>query len=103
LDAGRVVGPNRIQNGIATTAWESRSAVDAGDIKSIRIGTGGLPLGSAFTVNTTIAGAQTRPVTASASLGHALVSWTSPLDANSHQRENAMLRVRTTLAPRHRR
>lgn len=64
LILGEVVGDPVVTvdyNNIATLVWQSSSPQDAGDIRLLRIGVDGAPLGNVVTVNTDTADVQSLP------------------------------------------
>ena len=87
LILGEVVGDPVVTvdyNNIATLVWQSSSPQDAGDIRLLRVGVDGAPLGNVVTVNTDTADVQSLPWVASDKFNNALVTWTSPVPEGGH-------------------
>lgn len=87
LTEGEVIGDPVVtidDNNVATLVWQSTSPGDGGDIRLIRIGNDGFPIGPVLTVNTDIDGTQSLPSVASDRLNHVLVTWTGPLSKGGH-------------------
>jgi hypothetical protein len=87
LILGEVVGDPVVtvdHNNIATLVWQSSSPQDAGDIRLLRIGVDGAPLGNVVTVNTDTADVQSLPWVASDKFNNVLVTWTSPVPEGGH-------------------